>query len=136
MAEEPHLIVVDSGVWAEWFKGTDAATVRRLQRALIEEDVAITPVILTEVLQGFRLDTDFERAQRLLTALPLFILDIEGHVAAARLFRSLRRQGVTVRGTIDCLIAQTCVSTEAELLADDRGFRQIAEHSSLRLCAT
>ena len=93
-------------------------------------------MILAEVLQGFRLDTEFERARALLLALPLLTLDLAGHVAAARLFRSLRRRGVTVRGTIDCLIAQTCMTSETELLTGDRDFLQIADHSTLKLCST
>ena len=52
---------------------------------------------------------------------------------AARLFRSLRKKGVTVRGAVDCVIAQTCLDTEAELLSPDSDFRQIARHTSLRL---
>jgi predicted nucleic acid-binding protein len=93
------------------------------------------PVILTEVLQGFRADRDFERARVLLVRLPMLVLDVAGHAAAARLSRQLRRKGVTVRGTIDCLIAQTCIVAGVELLSTDHDFTAIARHTPLRLCA-
>ena len=129
------MIVVDSTVWADWFNGRATPEVDRLAEALEEEDVGVTPVILAEVLQGFRRDRDFERARALLTRLPFLTLDIEGHVAAARLFRLLRRKGTTIGGTADCLIAHTCIAAGVELLSTDRDFIAIARHSPLRLCA-
>ena len=134
MAEGAGVIVVDTGVWVDWFNGIDVSTTRRLDRGLGKEDVGLTALILAEVLQGIRLDAAFEETELLLTGLPLVPLDIDGHVAAARLFRTLRRRGVTVRGTIDCLIAQACIAVDAELLTTDRDFLRIAEHSALRLC--
>jgi hypothetical protein len=128
------MIVVDSMVWADWFNGLASPEVERLDRALVEEDAVVAPVILTEVLQGFRKDADFERARGLLTRLPALPLDLEGHVAAARLFRLLRRKGVTIRGTIDCLIAHTCIAADAELLSTDQDFVAIARYTALRLC--
>jgi predicted nucleic acid-binding protein len=58
---------------------------------------------------------------------------VECHVRAARLFRTLRRKGVTVRGAVDCVIAQTCLDIGAELLSPDADFRHIARHTALRL---
>ncbi|MBI2202511.1 MAG: PIN domain nuclease [Candidatus Rokubacteria bacterium] len=128
------MIVVDSDVWVDWFNGVDVPTTRRLAHGLGNEDVGVTALILTEVLQGLRLDAAFDEAELVLTGLPLVALDVAGHVAAARLFRTLRRRGVTVRGTIDCLIAQACIAVDGELLTSDRDFLRIAEHSALRLC--
>ena len=92
-------------------------------------------MILTEVLQGFRTDGDFKRARALLVQLPILTLDVEGHVAAADLFRRLRSTGITVRRTIDCIIAQTCIAAGVELLSIDQDFVAIARHAALRLCA-
>jgi predicted nucleic acid-binding protein len=83
---------------------------------------------------GFRADADFQRARSLLRQLPVLVLDLEGHVAAARLFRRLRSRGVTVRGTIHCIIAQTCITAAAELPSTDQDFAAIARHSPFRLC--
>jgi predicted nucleic acid-binding protein len=129
------MIVVDTTVWADWFNGARTPEVDRLDRALAAQEAGLTPVILTEVLQGFRADVDFDRARTLLARLPVLELDVSGHVAAAALFRLLRRKGVTVRGTIDCIVAQTCILADAELLTGDRDFVTIARHAPLRLCA-
>ena len=129
------MIVVDTSVWADWFNGTATAHAERLDRALDREVVGIAPIILTEVLQGFRSDREFARAERLMSALPLLSLDAAGHVAAARLFRTLRRHGVTIRGAADCIIAHTCIAAAADLLTADRDFTAIARHTTLRLCS-
>lgn len=130
------MILVDSAVWADWFNGAPGPYVERLEHAFAAtEDVALAPIILTEVLQGFRSNADFERARRVLVRLPMLLLDENGHVEAARLFRVLRRKGMTVRGAIDCVIAQTSIEAGAELLSPDRDFAAIARHSRLRLCA-
>jgi predicted nucleic acid-binding protein len=129
------VIVVDTTIWADWFNGMASPEVDRLSHALDRQDAGLASVILTEVLQGFRADRDFERARVLLVQLPVLALDIEGHAAAARLFRQLRGRGVTVRGTIDCIIAQTCIAADLELLSADQDFAAIARHTPLRLCA-
>jgi hypothetical protein len=126
--------IVDSSTWAGFFNGIGSPHVQRLDRALREEeDLGVVPIIITEVLQGFRTDTGFQRALRALTSLPVIHPTVDCHVRAARLFRSLRRRGVTVRGAVDCVIAQTCLEVEAELLSPDADFERIARHTSLRL---
>jgi len=129
------VIVVDTAVWADWFNGTDSPEVERLDQALDRQDAGLVPVILTEVLQGFRSERDFQRARALLVQLPVLTLDVEGHATAARLFRQLRSKGITVRGAIDCIIAQTCIAAGVELLSTDQDFVGIARHAPLRLCA-
>lgn len=128
------MIVVDSNTWADFFNGTSNSYVQRLRIALREEeDLVVVPVIITEVLQGFRTDSGFRRARRVLTELPVIQPTVECHVRAALMFRSLRKKGVTVRGAIDCIIAQTCLDLDAELLSPDVDFERIAGHTSLRL---
>jgi predicted nucleic acid-binding protein len=129
------VIVVDTAVWADWFNGIDSPQVGRLGHAVDRQDAGLVPVVLTEVLQGFRADRDFARARDLLLGLPLLTLDADGHVEAARLYRRLRARGITVRGTIDCIIAQTCIAAGLELLSTDQDFASIARHTRLRLCA-
>ena len=114
----PHdarMIVVDSNTWADFFNGDSNPHVGRLDDALEEEeDLAVLPIIITEVLQGFRTERGFQRAQRVLVALPVIRPTVECHVRAARLFRLLRKKGITVRGAIDCIIAQACLDVKAE----------------------
>jgi len=128
------VIVVDSNTWGDYFNGADEPHVVRLQAALgDEEDLAVLPNIVTEVLQGFRTERGFRDAERVLVALPVIHPDLDTHVRAARLFRSLRREGVTIRGAVDCVIAQACLDLGALLLSPDRDFEQIATHTELRL---
>jgi len=128
------MIVVDSNTWADFFNGASNSYVQRLRIALQEEeDLAVVPVIITEVLQGFRTDSGFRRARRVLTEFPVIQPTVECHVRAALMFRSLRKKGVTVRGAVDCIIAQTCLDLGAELLSPDVDFERIAGHTSLRL---
>ena len=135
MAAAPHVIVVDTTVWADWFNGRASLAVNRLDHSLDRQEVGLAPVILTEVLQGFKAERDFEQARILLVALPILALDADGHVDAARLYRRLRAKGFTVRGAVDCIIAQTCIAAGAELLSTDQDFAAIARHTPLRLCA-
>lgn len=128
------MIVVDSNTWADFFNGADRPHVDRLDLALqAAEDIAVLPIIITEVLQGFRTDRGFRLARDVLVSLPVIQPPVECHVRAARLFRRLSRAGVTVRGAVDCVIAQVCLDAGATLLSPDADFERIAAHTPLRL---
>jgi len=128
------MIVVDSNTWADFFNGAQTPHVARLDTALErEEDLSVLPIIVTEVLQGFRTDTGFQRARRVLVSLSIIHPSLDCHVRAARLYRTLRRRGVTIRGAVDCVIAQACLDFGAELLSPDADFEHIARHTPLKL---
>ncbi len=132
--QDAQVIVVDSNAWADFFNGVSTPHVERLDAALEdEEDVAVLPIIITEVLQGFRSESGFRQARRVLVGLPVIRPTVECHVRAASLFRSLRKKGITVRGAIDCIIAQICLDLDAELLSPDADFERIALHTPLRV---
>ena len=127
------MILVDSSVWIDYFRGRATAEVERLDVALGSELVATGDLILAEVLQGFRSDRDFDEARRLLTSLD--IVEIGGRdvaIQAARNFRALRDLGVTVRKTIDGLIATRCIVSRFDLLFSDRDFEPFVRHLGLR----
>jgi predicted nucleic acid-binding protein len=128
------LILVDSSVWVDYFKGTITAHTARLDGLLGNEPLAIGDLILTEVLQGFHDDRDFNHARRVLTALT--VVELGGQdiaIQAAKNFRTLRRKGVTVRKTIDTVIATRCIESGYELLHNDRDFDPFAKHLGLRV---
>lgn len=129
------MIVVDTSVWAAYFNGADCTEVELLDDLLAGEraPIGILPIILTEVLQGFRTDGAFRKAAAQLRRLVVLEPSLDTHERSTALFRSLRKKGITVRGAIDALIAQTCIEAGAELLTLDRDFGHIARHSSLRL---
>lgn len=127
------MTLVDSSVWIDYFRGTPTAETDLLDSLLGAEPVLMGDLILTEVLQGFRSDADLTRAQELLGALEVISLGgTEICIQAALNFRSLRRKGVTVRKTIDTIIATTCIAKGYALLYSDRDFDAFVDHLGLR----
>jgi len=130
------LILVDSSVWIDYFRGTITEQTAKLDGLLGNELLAIGDLILTEVLQGFDNGRDFNQARRMLTA--LMVVELGGQevaIQAAKNFRALRRKGITVRKTIDTVIATRCIESGYELLHDDRDFDAFAKHLGLRVVA-
>jgi predicted nucleic acid-binding protein len=128
------LILVDSSVWIDYFKGAITAQTERLDALLGREPLAIGDLILTEVLQGFDNERDFNAARNMLTSLT--VVELGGQqvaIQAAKNFRALRRLGVTVRKTIDAVIATRCIESGFDLLHNDRDFDPFAKHLRLRV---
>ena len=126
------MIVVDSSVWIDYFNGVGTRETALLDSVLGLEPVVIGDLILAEVLQGFRTDRDMRRARAALDALifePMVGRDIA--LASASNYRALRAKGVTVRKTIDMLIATFCMENKHALLHSDRDFDLIEEHLGL-----
>jgi hypothetical protein len=127
------VILVDSSVWIDYFRGSNTPEAEALDALLGSEPIAIGDLILTEVLQGFVSDRDFNQARKLLTS--LLIVDLAGTeiaLQAAKNFRLLRSRGVTVRKTIDTIIATRCIENGLPLLYSDRDFDPFVEHLGLR----
>lgn len=126
------MILVDSSVWIDWFRGTATPAADRLHALLGEADLLVGDIILTEVLQGFVADADFARARAALAQFPMVaIATPEIAAAAAQNFRSLRQRGITVRKTIDTLIATRCLADNLALLYSDRDFDPFVAHLGL-----
>jgi predicted nucleic acid-binding protein len=127
------LILVDSSVWIDYFNGRITSQTRRLDALLGTEPLAIGDLMLTEVLQGFAGERDFNLARTLLTSLTIVELcGPEIAIQAARNFRVLRASGVTVRKTIDTVIATRCIESGYDLLHNDRDFDPFVTHFGLR----
>ncbi|MGH6985352.1 MAG: type II toxin-antitoxin system VapC family toxin [Caulobacteraceae bacterium] len=127
------MILVDSSVWIDYFRGASTPQADTLHALLATGLLAIGDLMLAEVLQGFDDDREFDLALRLLGSLTA--VEIGGHdlaIQAARNFRALRAQGVTIRKTIDILIATRCIVDEHELLSSDRDFDPFVEHLGLQ----
>ncbi len=128
-----EVIFVDSSVWIDYFRGAPTAEADRLHALLGEQELVVGDVVLAEVLQGFDSDRDFRTALALFETLTL--VEVGGRdvaVQAARNFRRLRARGVTVRKTIDTLIATYCIGGGLDLLFSDRDFEPLVEHRGLR----
>lgn len=130
------MILVDSSVWIDYFKGTVTAQTERLDTLLGSEPLAIGDLILTEALQGFAGEQDFKQARKMLTSLT--VVELGGQeiaIQAAKNFRALRSLGVTVRKTIDTIIATRCIESGYDLLHSDRDFDPFAKLLGLRVVA-
>lgn len=127
------MILVDSSVWIDYFRGVATPQAEKLESLLGAEPIATGDLILTEVLQGFVSDRDFNQGRKLLTS--LVIVDLGGQnmaIQAAKNFRVLRSLGITVRKTIDTVIATRCIKSGLQLLYSDRDFDPFVEYLGLR----
>ena len=125
-------MLVDSSVWINYFNGISTWQTDLLDHYLSNTPVIIGDLILTEVLQGFLSDTDFETARNFLSA--LLFRQIGGYnvaIQSAQNYRTLRKAGVTVRKSIDIIITTFCIIEGLTLLHDDRDFDPIVTHFSL-----
>ncbi len=128
------MILVDSSVWIDFFRNKPTAQAEWLDRNLGVEGLVVGDLILTEVLQGFRDDRGFNEAKRLLGNLEkVGVAGFDVAIEAARNYRKLRTLGVTVRGTVDVLIATRCLTSGLRLLHDDRAFDVFEKHLALRV---
>ena len=127
------MILVDSSVWIDFLRNRPTPQAEWLDRHLGVESLLVGDLILAEVLQGFKDDKGFAEARRLFGQLEQVALcGAELAVEAARNDRKLRAQGVTVRGTIDAIIATRCLVDDIRLLHSDRDFEPFEKYLGLR----
>lgn len=127
------MILVDSSIWVNYFNGISTWQTDLLDHYLSNVPVIIGDLILVEVLQGFRSNNDYEIAKDFLSA--LLFRQIGGFnvaVQSAQNYRVLRKSGITVRKTIDIIIATFCIIEGLTLLHDDRDFDPMVSHLSLK----
>ncbi len=127
------MIFVDSSVWISYFNGTITPETDYLDSLLGVQLIATGELVLTEVLQGFRQDEDYMQAKQMMLGLdqiPMLNTDIA--IKSAENFRTLRKKGITVRKTIDVLIATVCIESNFSLLHADKDFHPFHDHLGLR----
>jgi len=127
------VIVVDSSVWIDYFNGVDSKATGRLDALLGAEPVAVGDLILAEVLQGFRNDTHYKTAKELMLSLTVFdMLGQEMAIRSADNYRALKAKGVTIRRTVDGIIATFCIDHQFPLLFEDKDFLPFVQNLGLR----
>ena len=128
-------MLVDTSVWIDYFNGHPSPEANRLAQAIADgEPLAITGLVWTEILLGFRGDAEASRISGLLEAFDYVQEPSRAdYIEAARIYRTCRTQGYTLRSTIDCVIAQVCLRHGLALLSKDRDFKAIATCFPLRL---
>ena len=128
------MIFVDSSVWIDYFRLRNTRETEVLDSLLEQQFLVIGDLVLAEVLQGFDSERDFNNARQVLGS--LLLIDIGGRktaIQAARNYRALRSQGITIRKTIDTLIATCCIENGFQLLHNDRDFDPFVKHLGLRV---
>ena len=128
------MLVVDSTVWVDYFNGIQNPQADYLHQMMDKRPILIGDLILAEVLQGFRQDVDFEKARRALGKFTQVEMVNTGlALQSARYFRLLRGKGITVRKTIDSLIATFCIENKHDLLHNDDDFDGYEKHLRLKV---
>ncbi len=131
------MIIVDSSVWIDYFNGQITPETNTLDSLLGVKYLGIGDLILTEVLQGFRSDKDYDIARDKLTSLAVFeMLGKEQAIKSAYNFRQLRKRGISIRKTADVIIATFCIEKGHSLLFSDKDFLPFVKHLGLEAVLT
>jgi hypothetical protein len=127
--------LVDTSVWIDFIRNVDNRQTSVLVDLLAgETPVCTCPIIVQEILQGIANDADFVRIKNDLAIFDILLVEpLDGAIEAATIYRTLRKQGITIRKSNDCLIAHHALFYGAALLQKDRDFELIAKHYPLKL---
>jgi predicted nucleic acid-binding protein len=117
-------LLFDTSIWIDFFSGTDSAEVKLLTNYLKKDLPVLTcPVIIQEVLQGIRDDKSFEKVKDSFLALPVLTENpVDAAIGAAQIYRNLRKKGITIRKSNDCLIAYYALKKSKRVIHKDRDF--------------
>ncbi len=127
------MVLIDTSAWIGYFN--DFSPIADMVEKLIRDgEAALCPIVWTEILQGVRDDKAFGEMRLFLSDFVMLNNDIMSVAEKSiSLYRSLRKKGVTIRKTNDCLIASYALLNDVPILQVDRDFSFIAENSSLEL---
>lgn len=127
------MILVDTTVWIDFFSARSYLHVKALENLILNrEDICLCGIILTEVLQGIREDSEFNRTRDLLANLVFLPMQYSVFLRSAEIYRNLRRKGITIRKPVDCMIAAVAIEHEIPLLHNDKDFIPIEKHFGLK----
>ena len=124
----------DTSVWVDYKNGVKSSQTDLLDESLVANQVCYCPTILQELLQGIRIDREFNETVDAFKALiPLNLEPYFASLEATKLYRTLRKKGITIRKANDCLIASYAIHFDIELCHNDSDFDLISQHSSLKV---
>jgi hypothetical protein len=127
------MVLVDTSVWIDFFAARSSDHVVALENLIINrKDVCICGIVLTEVLQGIRKDSEFKKTRDLFNNLLFFPMSFSVFLKAAEIYRDLRRKGITIRRSVDCMIASVAIENDIPLLHNDKDFKAIEKHCGLK----
>ena len=129
-------VVVDSSVWIDAFNPKIKTPEKELLKQLILSDypIYLCPIIYQEVLQGIKEEKTFQQIKYILQHYNMINLDLMVVTnRAVDLYRRLRKKGITIRKSVDCLIASYAIITGVPILHNDKDFSNIAKESKLKI---
>jgi predicted nucleic acid-binding protein len=128
------MVLVDTTVWIDFFSASPSPHLKTLENLIVDrEDICLCGIILTEVLQGIREDSEFNRTRDLLENLIFLPMQYSVFLRSAEIYRNLRRKGITIRKPVDCMIAAVAIEHDVFLLHNDSEFIPIEKHFGLRI---
>ena len=128
------IVLIDTTVWIDFFAGRQLPHVSVLERLIKNrEDICICGIILTEVLQGIRKKSEFRKTKELFNSMIFLPMPYSVFLGAAEIYRTLRREGITIRNSVDCMIASVAIENDIILLHNDRDFTPIEKHLGLKV---
>ncbi len=129
-------VIFDTSVWIDFFRNKDNKQTQYLQDLVLvnSESIYLTPTIIQEILQGLKSEKEFEDKKRVLFSFNILESKwLEISISAAKLYFDLKKKGITIRKSNDCLIAQIAIANDCLLVHNDSDFELIASGSSLRV---
>ena len=128
------MVLIDTTVWIDFFAGRQLPHITALERLIKgREDICICGIILTEVLQGIREKNEFRKTKELFNTMIFLPMPYSVFLGAAEIYRTLRRKGITIKNSIDCMIASVAIENDIILLHNDRDFIPIERHLGLKV---
>ena len=128
------MILVDTSVWIDFFAGRQLPHVALLEQYIIDDqDLAVCGIVLTEILQGIPDDSSYRRVREYFSPLVMLPMPEDVFIRAADIYRALRKKGITVRKSNDCIVAATALEYQCDLLHNDKDFTAISRYCSLRI---
>lgn len=128
------MVLVDTTVWIDFFAGQTLTHIETFESLLEqEEDICICGIILTEILQGIRKETEFKKTKNLFNSLIFLPMSYSTFLQSAEIYRKLRQRGITIRKPIDCMIASVALENNISLLHNDKDFLPIERYCKLKV---
>lgn len=128
------MVLVDTTVWIDFFAGQMLTHIETFESLLEqEEDICICGMILTEVLQGIRKETEFQKTKNLFNSLIFLPMSYSTFLQSAKIYRKLGQKGIIIRKSIDCMIASVALENNISLLHNDKDFLPIERYCKLKV---
>jgi len=127
------MILVDTSVWIDFFTNRPAGHVEALSKFIEDGDnIATCGIVLAEVLQGIKKDAEYKKTKELFSSIIYVPMQRSTFIKSADIYRELRKKGVTISKSLDCMIASLALENDIYLLDNDQDFDYIEQYFELK----